>query len=124
MSTFAEKIHPHVVKELEHAAAAERQGEPNLAFHHLERAHVLGQAATREHVRAHWAMLLWGVRRSRFREVAGQVLRIVGATTKTWIGLVPSGNTGGSNVSPFRRLPIPVELQSIIDEARTQALTQ
>ena len=120
MGTFSEKIRPHVVKELEHAAAAERQGEPNLAFHHLERAHVLGQAATREHVRTHWAMLLWGVRRRRLREVAGQVLRIVGAATKTAFGLVPLGNTGGSNVSPFRRLPIPIELQSIIDEARTQ----
>jgi hypothetical protein len=65
-------------------------------------------------------MLLWGVRRRRLREVAGQVLRIVGAATKTTFGLVPSGNTGGSNVSPFRRLPIPVELQSIIDEARAQ----
>jgi hypothetical protein len=120
MGTFAERIHPHVVKELERAAAAERQGEPNLAFHHLERAHVLGQAATWEHVRTHWAMLLWGVRRRQLREVAGQVLRIVGAATKTAFGLVPTGNTGGSNVSPFRRLPIPLELQSIIDEARTQ----
>jgi hypothetical protein len=65
-------------------------------------------------------MLLWGVRRRQLREVAGQVLRIVGAATKTAFGLVPTGNTGGSNVSPFRRLPIPLELQSIIDEARTQ----
>ena len=120
MSTFAEKIHPHVVKELEHAAAAERQGEPNLAFHHLERAHVLGQTVTREHVRTHWKMLLWGLRRRRFREVAGQMLRIVGAATKTAFGLVPSGNTGGSNVSPFRRLPIALDLQTILDEARTQ----
>ena len=120
MGTFAEQIHPHVVKELERATAAERRGDPNLAFRQLERAHVLGQAATCDHVRTHWEMLLWGVRRRQLREVAGQVLRIVGAATKTAFGLVPTGNTGGSNVSPFRRLPIPLELQSIIDEARTQ----
>ncbi len=120
MSTFAERIHPHVVRELERAIAAERQGDPSLGFHHLECAHVLGQSVTREHVRTHWAMLLWGVRRRHFREVAGQALRIVGAATTTGFGLVPSGNTGGSNVSPFRRLPIPLELQTIIDEARTE----
>ena len=120
MSRFAEKIHPHVIKELDRSSAAERQGDPDLAFHHLERAHVLGQSATREHIRTHWAMLLWGARHRRFREVAGQGLRIVGAATKTAFGLVPAGNTGGSNVSPFRCLPIPPELQSIIDEAQTQ----
>jgi hypothetical protein len=65
-------------------------------------------------------MLLWGVRRRRFREVAGQVIRIMGAATKTGSGLVPSGNTGGSNVSPFRSLPIAHDLQTIIDEARVE----
>lgn len=120
MSTFAESIHPYVIKELECARWAERCGDPDLAFHHLERAHVLGQSSTREHVRAHWAMFLWGVRRRQLREVTGQVLRIVGAATKTVFSLVPSGNTGGTNVSPFRRLPIAPELQTIINEARAQ----
>ena len=58
-------------------------------------------------------------RSRRSREVAGQLFRLVGAATKTPLGLVPEGNTGGSNVSPFRRLPIAAELQAIIDEART-----
>ena len=120
MGRFAEKIHPYVVKELEQAAVAERHGDSDLAFHHLERAHVLGQAATRDHVRTHWAILLWGIRRRKFQEVAGQVLRIVGAATKTALGLVPEGNTGGSNVSPFRSLPIAVELQTILDEVHAQ----
>ena len=120
MSTFTEGIHPHVAKELERARSAERSGDPDLAFHHLERAHIIGQSSTREHVRVHWAMFLWGVRRRRFREVAGQAFRIGGAATKTVFGLVPAGNTGGSNVSPFRRLPIAPELQTIIDEARAR----
>ena len=120
MGEFAAKIHPHVIKELEQAAEAEARGDAELAFRHLERAHVLGQSATWEHVRAHWAMLRWGVRRRSPREVAGQVFRIVGAATKTVFGLVPSGNTGGSNIGPLRSLPIPSELQAIIDEARGQ----
>ena len=52
------------------------------------------------------------------REVAGQLLRIVGAATKTVIGLVPTGNTGGSNIRPFKPVPVPPDLQKVLDEAR------
>jgi hypothetical protein len=31
------------------------------------------------------------------------------------VGVVPVGNTGGSDISMFKRLPVPPELQSIID---------
>jgi hypothetical protein len=48
------------------------------------------------------------------REIGGQVLRIFGAATKTALGLVPLGNTGGSNVGPFRRMPIPKDLAGIL----------
>ncbi len=118
MSSFAEAIRPRVTRELEFATAARGQGEVFVEFAHLERAHVLGQASTREHVRVHWAMFMWGLRNHQLKEVFGQLLRILGAATKTWIGLVPSGNTGGSNVSPFKRLPIPRDLQRKIDAAR------
>jgi len=67
---------------------------------------VLGQASTVEHVRVHVQMLLWAVRHRIPREALGQVLRIVGAATKTALGWVPMGNTGGSHVSPFRPVPI------------------
>lgn len=81
---------------------------------------MLGQAATVEHVRVHVAMLRWALRHRRHSEVAGQVLRIVGAATKTVFGWVPSGNTGGSNVSPFRSMPVPADLQRVIDDAGRQ----
>jgi hypothetical protein len=63
-------------------------------------------------------MLLAGLRQRRARQVLGQLFRIAGAATKTPFGLVPPGNTGGANVSPFRRLPIAVDLQRLIDAAR------
>ena len=62
-------------------------------------------------------MLLWAVRHRVSREAAGQVLRIIGAATKTAIGWVPTGNTGGSNISPFRPVPIPADLQKVLDSA-------
>ncbi len=62
-------------------------------------------------------MLSWAVRQNDRREVFGQLFRIVGASTKTAIGLIPEGNTGGSNVSPFRRLPVPPDLAATIAAA-------
>jgi hypothetical protein len=44
-------------------------------------------------------------------------MRIVGAATKTPVGWLPHGNTGGANVSPFRPMPIPPDLQQQIDAA-------
>ncbi len=52
------------------------------------------------------------------REVFGQGVRLVGAATKTIVGLVPQGNTGGTNVSAFRSVPVAPELQRLIDAAR------
>ena len=118
MTTFATSIRPHVERELRESERLEAAGELDAAFACLERAHVLGQPSTVLHVRVHWKMLLWGIRRRSVRECAGQVLRIVGAATKTFLGLVPEGNTGGANVSAVRVLPVPPELQRLLDDAR------
>jgi hypothetical protein len=118
MSSFGKRIRPDVTREIELAMAAERRGDPRLAFVHLERAHVLGQASTREHVRTHAYMLRWSLRQRRAGEFLGQLLRIAGAATKTALGLVPAGNTGGSSISPFKRLPVPAELADIIQASR------
>lgn len=118
MNTYGTRIRPHVDTELAAAAQSEAAGEFQLAFRHLERAHVIGQASTVQHVRAHWGMLRWAVRRGYLRECFGQVLRIVGAATKTAVGLVPEGNTGGANVSPFRRMPVPEDLAALIRASR------
>lgn len=121
MNTFNENISPHVDRELQRAAEVESGGQPSAAFVHLERAHVLGQASTFQHVRVHLQMFAWGWRHGRARECVGQILRIVGASTKTVFGLVPSGNTGGSNISPFKSLPVEPELAMLIRNAQSRA---
>ena len=113
MSRFADNIRPYVDAELRAAEA----GGPE-AFRHLERAHVLGQESTREHVRVHWQMLRWAVRHRDAREFFGQITRTLGAATKTFIGWVPTGNTGGANVSPIKPMPIDPALAEIIEKAR------
>ncbi len=119
MSEFGRRIRPYVEREILAAYQAEAQGQPDVAFSHLERAHVLGQTSTVEHVRVHWHMFLWGTRQRDVRECLGQLLRIVGAAIGTAIGLVPQGNTGGTNVIPFKSMPIPPELAALIEEARS-----
>jgi hypothetical protein len=121
MSTFGNRIEPAVSAELRAAAAEEALSRTAASFRHLERAHVVGQASTVQHVRVHGQMLLWALRHRLPREAAGQVLRIVGAATKTALGWIPCGNTGGSNISPFKPLPVPVDLQKILDEAGVRA---
>lgn len=118
---FGARIRPHVQAELAAAAASEQAGDPAASFHHLERAHILGQTSTIEHVRVHGRMLLWGLRRRNVGEVAGQMQRMIGAAAVTGLGLIPHGNTGGSNVSAFKPMPIPEDLSAIIASARTMA---
>jgi Protein of unknown function (DUF3703) len=118
VSEFGRRIRPYVEREILAAYHAEAEGKPEVAFSYLERAHILGQTSTIEHVRVHWHMFLWSIRQSDVRECLGQLLRIVGASIGTVLGLVPQGNTGGTNVNPFKSMPIPPDLAALIEKSR------
>jgi hypothetical protein len=94
--------------------AALESGDLAEAFRRFERAHILGQRKTWLHLRAHVAMLrvAW-LRRSK-REILGQLTRIAAAAvfSRIW---VPKGNTGGANVSAFRKMAVPEDLKNILD---------
>jgi Protein of unknown function (DUF3703) len=90
-----------------------RDGNLERAFSHFERAHILGQSFTLPHARAHWWMLKVGWMRRDFTEIAGQVVRILGALSFSRIW-VPVGNTGGAHVPPFRSMPIPEEFRPLL----------
>lgn len=117
MNTFSRSIRPFVNLEL--TAAANAQSD-SVSFMHLERAHVLGQASTWEHVRVHFHMLLRALRHREVRELSGQLFRLLGAAALTGIGMVPTGNTGGSNVSPFRKMAIAPDLAILIAMAQRE----
>lgn len=118
MSKFATRIRPHVQAELDFSAAAEREGFYDQAFRHLERAHVLAQAATLQHVRVHWRMYRFALRQRFCREAFGQIPRLLLAAPLTILGTLPTGNTGGSAVNGFKPMPVPADLQRLIDAAR------
>lgn len=119
-NSFSKQIKPYVEAELNKAASARSAGYYNEEFSHLERAHVLGQESTYWHVKVHVLMLVWAVRNHAIKEAFGQAVRIIGAATVTVLGLVPLGNTGGTNVSPFKKMPIDPELAALIRKAKNE----
>jgi hypothetical protein len=104
--------------ELSAARGAAIAGKVDLAFRHLERAHILGQRRTLEHVQVHWLMLRLGASTGAWREVIGQATRILAAAvfSRIW---VPIGNTGRAGVSAMRPMPMPADLHAVLQCSRS-----
>jgi hypothetical protein len=88
------------------------------AFAALERAHVLGQIDFGRHLRVHVRMLRVAWTSGNRREVRGQLLRIALVPIGHLAGRLPTGNTGGANVSAFKPMPIPPDLRRLMEERR------
>jgi Protein of unknown function (DUF3703) len=97
-------------QELSLARWALRCGNYAECFVHLERAHVLGQRVIGRHTYVHWLMLVAGLRQRDWREVGGQVPRIMAALlfSRLW---VPLGNTGRARMNALQPMPIPEDLR-------------
>lgn len=67
------------------------------------------------HLRVHWQMLRVGWSAGDRREVAGQLMRIALVPVGHLMGRLPVGNTGGANVSAFKPMAIPPELERLIE---------
>jgi hypothetical protein len=102
--------------EAEMAAAKRliRAGRLDRAMRHLERAHVLGQNSVMPHVRSHWAMFQIAVKRRLPADGLGQAVRIVLGALGSAVWVVPTGNTGGTDISMFARLPLDPEIAALI----------
>ena len=72
-------MHEVYEEELSGARKALESGDFEVCFAHLERAHVLSQRMTAWHTYVHWLMLVSGWRRGDWREVVGQVPRLLAA---------------------------------------------
>ncbi len=85
------------------------------AWYHLERGHIIGQSYPIEHTGSHWLMLEFGFRQKDTKEVIGQMIRLLVGGWKSFINHVPLGNTGGANVPPLKRMPIPNDIEKLLD---------
>jgi hypothetical protein len=101
-------------KELELYRISLLKGDLSEAWYHLERSHILGQSYPYEHSYSHWLMLKFGLRQKNLKEVLGQILRLAVGGWKSFIDHVPTGNTGGSDVPPLKRMKLPVDLEKIL----------
>ena len=102
--------------EIAAASSAEARGDVSATFMHLSRAHIISQRDTGAHVRVHWLMLRAGIRTRDWHEALGQLPRIVaaGLFSRVW---VPPGNTGRSNVSALKPMPLPDDLRDLFARA-------
>ena len=83
------------------------------AYAWLERAHILSLRMPLRHAESHWLMLRAGWQARDWREVAGQLPRILAALlfSRIW---VPLGNTGRARVSAFQPMPLSDELKRLL----------
>ena len=88
------------------------------SFYHLERAHILGQRYFITHVWTHLWMLMVACRRADWREIRGQIVRLVAVVPGYLFGWVPKGNTGGASVSALVPMPIPEDLEPLLRDYR------
>lgn len=84
------------------------------AWRHLERAHIIGQPWAIEHTEVHWIMLRFGIKIKNWREIFGQIPRLLVGGVKSFVGKIPVGNTGGADVPPLRPMEIPDDLKKIM----------
>jgi hypothetical protein len=92
-----------------------QQDNLQIAWYHLERAHIIGQKYPYEHTFVHWKMLQFGFKIKSAKEVLGQIPRLIVGGIKSFVGHIPTGNTGGANVPPLKPMEIPKDLQEIIN---------
>ncbi len=100
-------------KELIHYDEKLTEGKLQDAWRHLERAHIIGQAYPLTHSLVHWKMLLFGIRIKNFKEVIGQIPRLLVGGVKSFVGEIPVGNTGGADEPPLRSMPIEEDILHI-----------
>ncbi len=110
-------LKPFFRKALELYQKAMLRNDLTEAWHQLERAHVIGQAYPFQHSLVHWKMLVFGCKIKSVNEVLGQIPRLLVGGVKSFVGQIPVGNTGGSNVPPMRSMPIQEEIKEMFQKA-------
>ena len=119
-TSLPQKLKPYFQQEL---AAYEQTFTCNdlpKAWSHLERAHVIGQAYPWPHTFVHWKMLQFSFSIKSWKEVLGQIPRLLVGGVKSFVGKIPVGNTGGANIPPLKPLPIDPEIMEMFRKAGIQ----
>lgn len=109
-----EKLKEKIKIEFKLAKDELKGGNLSNSFNRFERVHILGQRSLYWHTAAHVYMLRIAVAKRDFFETFGQIIRIPLGIIGSFIGVVPIGNTGGSNVGLFKKMSIPDDLNEFL----------
>lgn len=120
-TTMPDRLTPFFLHELEISDRFFKVSDFRSSWYHLERAHILGQPYPHHHTLVHWKMLIFGIQIKDKREIIGQIPRLLVGGVKSFVGVIPVGNTGGTNVPPLKSMEIPAELKRIIEENKVDA---
>lgn len=112
---MSRRIKYYFLRELVLYFSEMKKGNLHIAWHHLERAHLIGQAYPWAHSYAHWLMLKFGFHIKDWKEIIGQLPRLIVGGVKSFVGKIPVGNTGGANVPPLKPMPIPEDIQKMLN---------
>ncbi len=112
--TMPAGLRVHYLKELEIYKNEISKADFQLAWRQLERAHIIGQPWFVQHTHVHWLMLKFGIKIKNKKEILGQLPRLLVGGVKSFVGKIPTGNTGGANVPPLRKMDIPDDLKNMM----------
>ncbi|WP_290795720.1 DUF3703 domain-containing protein [Flavihumibacter sp. UBA7668] len=110
----------HYRHELDSYQQEMEKGNLPQAWRQLERAHILGQPWLVQHNHVHWLMLKFGISIKSRKEILGQLLRLIFGGVKSFVGKVPTGNTGGSDVPPLKKMELPEDLENLLRPYRSR----
>lgn len=113
-TSIPKRLKPYYLEELRGYQTECLKGDLEKAWSHLERAHVIGQKYPYAHTFVHWKMLQFGIKIKNRKEIIGQIPRLIFGGVKSFVGKIPVGNPGGSNVPPLKPFPIHKEIQTIL----------
>lgn len=116
-TTIPTQLKPYFEIELNQFRQAFAAEQLDVAWEHLERAHIIGQRYPSSHSYVHWKMLQFGFRIKCTREIFGQIPRLVFGGIKSFVGNIPVGNPGGADVPPLKAFPIDPQIRAIFAEA-------
>ena len=100
--------------ELENYRSEMSKADLQLAWRQLERAHIIGQPWFVQHTYVHWLMFRFGIKIKNKKEILGQLPRLLVGGIKSFVGKIPTGNTGGANVPPLMKMEIPDDLKNMM----------
>jgi hypothetical protein len=86
------------------------------AFHQFERSHIIGQRFPIEHTISHYWMLKIALKKRNVKDALGQIFRMLSGFIGSVLNIYPVGNTGGSDVSPFKEMDIPQDLVELLND--------